>query len=84
RTSIQARHAELKELEIIRPRILNLLQQAKEAGLKMGIASSSSRQWSDRFLDALGIREFFDFYCTADTVTNVKHDPELYLQALSR
>nr|WP_249660617.1 HAD family phosphatase [Lysinibacillus fusiformis] len=83
RTSIQARHAELMELEIIRPGILNLLQQAKEAGLKMGIASSSSRQWIDRFVDALGIREFFDCYCTADTVTNVKPDPELYLQALN-
>ena len=84
RTSIQARHAELMELEVIRPGILNLLQQAKLAGLKMGIASSSSRQWIDRFVDALGIRKFFDCYCTADTVTNVKPHPELYLQALEQ
>jgi len=84
RTSIQQKHAELMEVEVIRPGILNLLQQAKEAGLQIGLASSSSRQWIDQYVDKLGLRAFFDCYCTADTVTNVKPHPELYLQALEQ
>ncbi|WP_155593820.1 HAD family hydrolase [Lysinibacillus cavernae] len=84
RSSIQQCHAQLMEKESLRPGILTLLQQAKEAGLQIGLASSSSRQWIDQYVDKLGIREFFDCYCTADTVTNVKPDPELYLQALEQ
>ncbi len=84
RASIQQSHAQLMEKETLRPGILTLLQQAKEAGLQIGLASSSSRQWIDQYVDKLGIQDFFDCYCTADTVTNVKPDPELYLQALKQ
>lgn len=83
-TSIQQRHAQWMETETLRPGILTLLQQAKEAGLQIGLASSSSRQWIDLYVDKLGIRHYFDCFCTADTVTNVKPDPELYLQALEQ
>ncbi|WP_369354560.1 HAD family hydrolase [Lysinibacillus capsici] len=83
-TSIQHRHAQWMETETLRPSILTLLQQAKEAGLKIGLASSSSRQWIDLYVDRLGIRQYFDCFCSADTVTNVKPDPELYLQALEQ
>ncbi|KUF29781.1 HAD family phosphatase [Lysinibacillus sp. F5] len=83
-TYLVTSHAQLMEKETLRPGILTLLQQAKEAGLQIGLASSSSRQWIDQYVDKLGIRDFFDCYCTADTVTNVKPDPELYLQALKQ
>lgn len=52
--------------------------------MKIGLASSSSRQWIDMYVDRLGIRHYFDCFCSADTVTNVKPDPELYLQALEQ
>lgn len=52
--------------------------------MKIGLASSSSRQWIDVYMDRLGIRHYFDCFCSADTVTNVKPDPELYLQALEQ
>ena len=84
RTSIQHNYAKLIEQESIRPGILKLLQEAKAAGLKIGLASSSHRDWIDKFVDQLGIREYFECYCTADTVNNVKPDPELYLQALDQ
>ena len=61
-----------------------MLQEAKAAGLKIGLASSSHRDWIDKFVDQLGIRGYFECYCTADTVNNVKPDPELYLQALDQ
>ena len=84
RSTIQHNYAKLIEKESMRPGILNLLQEAKAAGLKIGLASSSHRDWIDKFVDQLGIGDYFECYCTADTVNNVKPNPELYLQALAR
>ena len=83
-TAIRNNYAKLIEKETIRPGILNLLQEAKEAGLKIGLASSSHREWIDKFVNLLGLEGYFECYCTADTVKNVKPDPELYLQALEQ
>lgn len=83
RKSIHERHTSLMEKEAIRPGILDYLKQAKAHGLKIGLASSSHREWIDRFLEPLGIASYFDCICTADQVAKVKPDPELYLQALS-
>ncbi|MER2000484.1 MAG: HAD family phosphatase [Lysinibacillus sp.] len=82
--SIQEDYAKLIEKEALRPGILNLLQEAKQAGFKIGLASSSHREWIDKFVNLLGLEGYFDCYCTADTVSNVKPDPELYLQALEQ
>ena len=82
RESIQQSHTKLMEKEALRPGILKLLQAAQKAGLKIGLASSSHREWVDKFVNSLELGEYFNCYCTADTVKNVKPDPELYLQAL--
>lgn len=84
RKSVKERHEQLMEKETIRPGILPLLKEAKSNGLKIGIASSSERAWIDSYLQLLGIKSYFDYYCTADTVQKVKPDPELYLQALEK
>lgn len=81
---IQTNYAKLIENEAARPGILDLLHEAKEAGFKIGLASSSHREWIDKFTNLLGIDHYFECYCTADTVTNVKPHPELYLQALEQ
>ena len=70
--------------EPIRPGILAYLQTAKAAGIKIGLATSSDRAWIDKYVNLLGIGQYFDCYCTADTVKNVKPDPALYLQALDK
>lgn len=82
--SIQNDYAKLIEKEALRPGILNLLQEAKQEGLKIGLASSSHREWIDKFINLLGLEGYFECYCTADTVKNVKPNPELYLQALEQ
>ena len=82
--SIQVDYAKLIENEAARPGILNLLQEAKKSGLKIGLASSSHREWINKFVNILGLENYFECYCTADTVTNVKPHPELYLQALDK
>ena len=84
RTTIQNNYSKLIEEEAVRPGILNLLQEAKEAGLKIGLASSSQREWIDKFVHLLELEDYFECYCTADTVKNVKPNPELYLQALEQ
>lgn len=81
---VQQQHTEMMIQERIRPGILKLLETAKSQGLKIGLASSSERTWIDKFVKLHGIEDYFECYCTADTVKKVKPDPELYLQALEK
>ncbi|CAM4355732.1 HAD-IA family hydrolase [Paenibacillus alkaliterrae] len=67
----------------MREGILNYLELAKEAGLKIGLASSSHRAWIDKYMDQLGIAHYFECIRTADDVAKVKPDPELYVQTLA-
>jgi len=82
RRTVRARHAELMKKEKIRPGVCEYLEQAKEAGLKVGLASSSDREWVERHLRQLGIFEYFDCIRTANDVEKVKPDPSLYRKAL--
>jgi putative hydrolase of the HAD superfamily len=66
----------------LRPGVESYLRSAKELGLKIGLASSSSREWIERYLTKYGIYDFFDCLRTRDDVKNVKPDPELYLRAV--
>ena len=83
RISVQACHANLMEKEQVRPGIVHFLKSAKDQGLKIGLASSSKLEWVNRFLDRLGLRNFFQCIRTADDVKHVKPHPELYLQTLN-
>ncbi len=82
RKEIQERHSSLMKKERMRAGVLEFLDMAKEAGLSIGLASSSSRDWVDKYLQQLNISHFFECIRTADDVRNVKPDPELYIQAL--
>lgn len=83
RSTIHQRHTNLMENEKIRPGVLEYLDAAKEAGLRIGLASSSSLKWVEKYLDQLHIREYFECIRTSDHVTHVKPDPELYIQTLA-
>jgi beta-phosphoglucomutase-like phosphatase (HAD superfamily) len=52
--------------------------------LKLGVASSSSREWVVGHLGRLSITNMFDAIVTEDDVAHVKPDPELYLLTLAR
>ncbi len=67
---------------ISRDGVEDYLIAAKEAGLKIGLASSSKRSWVENFLTQLGILHYFEVIKTRDDVSTVKPDPELYLQAI--
>ncbi|MFD1955459.1 HAD family hydrolase [Paenibacillus thailandensis] len=79
---IRDRHAALMKQVRMQPGIQAYLDAAKQAGLKIGLASSSSRAWIDKHVNLLGIAHYFDCIRTSDDVNKVKPDPELYRQAL--
>ncbi|ULT56668.1 HAD-IA family hydrolase [Neobacillus drentensis] len=66
----------------VREGVRDYLTQAKELGLKIGLATSSDREWIDHFLKKLDLLHFFDVIKTGDDVKKVKPDPEVYLQCL--
>jgi putative hydrolase of the HAD superfamily len=65
----------------LREGVLDYLEAAKKAGLKIGLASSSRRAWVVGYLKQFKIDHFFETIQTKDDVKNTKPDPELYLRA---
>lgn len=71
----------IKELDA-REGVREYLQEAKALGLRIGLASSSDREWVEGFLGRLGLLSYFEVIKTQNDVERVKPDPELYLQAI--
>lgn len=69
-------------LPVLREGVADYLREAKEIGLKVGLASSSGREWVEGFLTKLNIIQYFDVIKTRDDVHEVKPDPELYHRAV--
>lgn len=67
-----------------RPGVEAYLKTAKELGLKLGVASSSTYSWVSGFLKHLNLFDYFDCICTSNDVEHVKPDPALYRLALER
>ena len=61
-----------------------LIAEAKEAGLALAVASSSTSGWVNGHLDRLGLLPSFDAVCTRDEVGAPKPDPAVYRLALER
>ncbi len=67
----------------ILPGVETYLADAKEIGLKIGLASSSAHEWVDPHLDRLGLRHHFDLVkCRDDVGNRGKPDPAVYRAAL--
>ena len=65
----------------VKPGARELLAYGKEQGYKMGIATSSSRNYAVEHLKGTGLYEYFDGGVFGDMVTRGKPDPEIYLRA---
>jgi HAD superfamily hydrolase (TIGR01509 family) len=61
-----------------RPGVLEWLDEARDLGLRVGLASSSSAAWVFRFLDRLSLRDRFAAVATRERVARSKPDPALY------
>ncbi len=76
------RELELVMAETVLPGVIELLTAARAAGLRLGVASSSSRRWVVGHLERLGLLDYFEVVCTADEVERAKPDPALFELAL--
>ncbi|WP_425146768.1 HAD family hydrolase [Deinococcus sp.] len=76
-------HADISGAEL-RPGVRELLEQARQAGLRLGLCTSSAHDWIDPWLAQHGLTGLFEAEATRDDVNKVKPDPELYLLACQR
>lgn len=65
----------------VRPGVRTVLEGVAGAGLRLALATSSSRDWVTRWLSQHGLLDLFEVLATRDDVARVKPDPELYLLA---
>ncbi len=63
------------------PGAVEAIHTARDAGLRVAIASSSSRELINAVVERLGIADVVDAICTADDEERGKPDPGVYLSA---
>ena len=76
------RRTEMILAQAVLPGVVQHLDAARELGLKLGVASSSTRDWVRGHLARLGILERFDCLRCRDDVEHAKPDPDLYVAVL--
>ncbi|WLR42132.1 HAD family hydrolase [Bacillus carboniphilus] len=85
RTEVKMKTDQLYQEKInqlmLREGVEEYLREANDLGLKIALASSSSKIWVESFLDKFNIRSYFSVIFTRDDVKVVKPDPELYIKA---
>lgn len=84
RRQVDERYQQLCEQVSLRPGVLDYLNEARERGLRVGLATSSPASWINLYFDRYDLRPYFDAITTADEVAIVKPDPELYLKSLAK
>jgi HAD superfamily hydrolase (TIGR01509 family) len=77
------RRTEMILAEPLLPGIVQHVDAARSLGLKLGVASSSTRDWVSGHLERLGILDRFDCIRCRDDVAHAKPEPDLYLAVLA-
>jgi HAD superfamily hydrolase (TIGR01509 family) len=78
----RTRFNELMADQSILPGVERCIFKARELGLKLGLASSSSRRWVTGYLGQLGLQAYFDSIKCGDDVECTKPDPAVYVATL--
>jgi HAD superfamily hydrolase (TIGR01509 family) len=81
---IRDEHWRRCETEPLRPGVAERLAEADALGLPAAVASSSSAEWVEPWLERHGLRTWFRAVCTRDDVARVKPAPDLFLLAAER
>jgi HAD superfamily hydrolase (TIGR01509 family) len=76
------RELELVYQQNVMPGVVDYLVDARQLGLKIGLASSSGYAWVGGHLARLGLLNRFDVIRTNEDVRNAKPEPDLFLAAL--
>jgi HAD superfamily hydrolase (TIGR01509 family) len=77
-------HRKRSEEQPILPGVVALLGAAREAKLRIGLASNSGHGHVDRHLERLGLLDRFDFIACREDVAAPKPEPDLYRRVLER
>jgi HAD superfamily hydrolase (TIGR01509 family) len=75
------RYLERCEQQPILAGVKELLQEARERKIKLAVASSSRREWVERWLKQHDLRHFFNCIRTREDVKMGKPAPDLYISA---
>jgi HAD superfamily hydrolase (TIGR01509 family) len=75
---------ELLGQQKVRPGVVDLIDEARQHGLPLAVASNSSREHVDGYLKYLDLHEKFEFICGRTDDTPPKPAPDLYLAVLKR
>lgn len=75
-------HDQLMKEKDLREGVRTYLDEAKQKGLRIGLATSSNRAWIAPYLEKYNLRHYFDHITTSDDVEKVKPDPALYLKTV--
>ena len=76
------RRTEMILAQTVLPGVVQRLDEARDMGLKLGVASSSTSDWVRGHLTRLGILERFDCLRCRDDVEHAKPEPDLYIAVL--
>ena len=64
--------------------LLEVLKWARGQGIKIGLASSSTRPLVDKALEYLGVKKYFDYTVSGNEVKSKKPAPDVYLKVLEQ
>jgi putative hydrolase of the HAD superfamily len=76
------RHTLIMEAKSLLPGVTDYLKAAKALGIGVALASSSGRDWIEKYFKRFDLLNYFDGIFTREDVKQVKPSPELYQKAL--
>ena len=83
-TDTRARSMAMVVQQPLLPGVREAINDAMALGLKLGVASSSSKEWVEGHLERLGLRPHFGSVRSRDHVGAKKPDPAVYNAALAQ
>lgn len=87
RHALTQEHRRLKrgiiEQQPLLPGVLERLDEARQLGLPLAIASNSPHAWIDRHLPRLGLADYFNVIRCRDDVARGKPEPDVYQAVLT-
>lgn len=64
--------------------VIDALEFTKAQGLRLGVVSSSSHDWVDKWIDKYGVRHFFEHITCRGDAPRIKPAPDLFLKGAER
>ncbi|MTB63746.1 HAD-IA family hydrolase [Streptococcus sp. zg-86] len=78
------RYQDIDYLSLFRTDMIDILDYAKEKGLKLAVASSSRKEHIEEVLESCGILSYFDTVVSGEAFTESKPNPAIYLATLTK